>query len=247
MQQLTAITNSGNLEIIYPSTDGEPVAETSVHLWAMITTLTVLDSYIQTLAQELGLPPERQGIVLANQFMYYEMGNPNKRVAPDVMVIPNVGAGGRDNYKIWEEHQVPTVIFEITSESTRTNDQPGKKDGKFELYQKLGVQEYWLFDPKGEWIPEQLRGYQLTNGAYIAITDARSRVLGLRLTVEGSVIGHYREATGEKLLPPNELIAQLVQERQARLEAQREAEYQRQEVARMRARMVALGLDPDGI
>jgi len=46
----------------------------------------------------------------------------------------------------------------------------------------------------------------VTEDVYSPITDARSRVLGLWLTVEGTVIGHYREATGEKLLPPHELI-----------------------------------------
>jgi len=40
-------------------------------------------------------------------------------------------------------------------------------------------------------------------------------------------------------------VTQLVQERQARLEAQREDEYQRLKMARMRARVLALGLAPD--
>jgi Uma2 family endonuclease len=28
------------------------------------------------------------------------------------------------------------------------------------------VQEYWLFDPKGEWIAEQLKGYRLRDEIY---------------------------------------------------------------------------------
>jgi hypothetical protein len=46
------------------------------------------------------------------------------------MVIFNVQPGGRDNYKTWEEGQVPAVIFDIstplnikmTSPSTRNKD-----------------------------------------------------------------------------------------------------------------------------
>ena len=136
-------------DIIYPSSDGEPVAETYIHLYAILTTLEVLKQYLSG----------QQGTVLANQFMYYSQGLPRMRVAPDVMVIFNVEPGGRDNYKIWEEKEVTQVIFEMTSPGTKNQDQEFKKT----LYEQLGVKEYWLFDPKGEWIPEQLKGYLLLN------------------------------------------------------------------------------------
>ncbi len=95
---------------------------------------------------------DRQATVLGNQFLYYAQGFPRLRTAPDVMVIFDVTPGGRDNYKIWEEGQFPAVIFEMTSEETRQQDEGFKKT----LYEQLGVQEYWQFDPKAEWIPEQL-------------------------------------------------------------------------------------------
>lgn len=100
-------------EPFYPSEDGEPVAETYDHLYALLTTLEVLRQYL------LG----RQATVLGNQFLYYAQGFPKLRVAPDVMVIFDVPPGGRDNYKIWEEGQVPSVIFEMTSKSTKNQDQ----------------------------------------------------------------------------------------------------------------------------
>ena len=143
------------------------------------------------------------------------------------MVIFNVKPGGRDNYKIWEEGQIPSVIFEITSPSTRKNDENFKK----QLYAQLGVQEYWQFDSKGQWIPEQLRGYRLhifttfngeTECVYEPITDGQSQPLQLRLTAEGRLIGFYRLDTGEKLLVPDELAVarQQAEERAAELEAQ---------------------------
>lgn len=91
--------------IVYPISDGEPVAETYDHLYAILTTLEVLKQYL------VG----SRATALANQFLYYAQGFPKLRVAPDVMVIYDVEPGGRDNYKIWEEKQVPKVIFEITS------------------------------------------------------------------------------------------------------------------------------------
>ncbi|MDA0267955.1 MAG: Uma2 family endonuclease [Cyanobacteria bacterium] len=192
----------------YPSTDGEPVAETFVHLYAMLITLEVLRQYLAG----------QRATVLSNQFLYYAQGLPRLRVAPDVMVIFDVEPGGRDHYKIWEEGAVPTVIFEMTSEGTQEQDQSFKKT----LYEQLEVQEYWLFDPKGDWIPEKLRGYRWQASGYVSITNGISSCLGLRLAVEDTLIGFYRLDTGEKLLIPDELAQalQLEQQRVAALEAE---------------------------
>ncbi|MCC3642675.1 MAG: Uma2 family endonuclease [Microcoleus sp. PH2017_33_LGB_O_A] len=201
------VTTLKTSEIIYPSADGEPVAE---------TTLSVLKQYLA----------DRRATVLANQFLYYAQGFPKVRLTPDVMVIFDVEPGGRDNYKIWEEGQVPKVIFEMTSPSTQSEDKVIKKD----LYERLEVQEYWLFDPKGEWIPEKLRGYRLGVEGYQIITDSRCEVLQLRLEIEGKLIGFYREDNGEKLLTPDELASALKAERQ-----RAEAERQHAEVESQRA------------
>lgn len=211
-------------EIFYPSSDGEPVVETYAHLYALLVTLEVLKQYLEG----------RQATVLANQFLYYAQGFPRLRVAPDVMVIFDVAPGGRDNYKVWEEGQVPAVIFEMTSESTREQDKILKKT----LYEQLGVHEYWLFDPKGEWIPERLQGYRLQGEMYQAIADGYSEPLQLQLVVEDQLIGFYRQDTGEKLLMPTEL-AQALRQTEAELEAER------QRAERLAARLRELGVDPE--
>ncbi|MCL1468685.1 Uma2 family endonuclease [Argonema galeatum] len=197
-------------EIFYPSADGEPVAETYDHLYAIVTALEVLKQYLAG----------RQATVLADQFLYYSQGFPKLRVAPDVMVIFDVAPGGRDNYKIWEEGQVPVVIFEMTSKGTQDDDRSFKKN----LYEQLEVQEYWLFDPKGEWIAEKLRGYRLRGDIYEPITDSRSVPLQLRLVVEEKLIGFYREDTGEKLLIPTELAQALHQKTLELQQAEERAE-----------------------
>ena len=206
----------------YPSADGEPVAETYAHLYALLTTLEVLRQYLKG----------RQATVLGNQFLYYAQGFPKLRVAPDVMVIFDVEPGGRDNYKIWSEGQVPVVIFEMTSSGTQEQDTGFKKT----LYEQLEVQEYWLFDPKGEWIEERLRGYRLRGESYEPITDSRSEPLQLRLTVEGGLIGFTLEDSGEKLLIPDELVEALQEEVKARQRAQERAEQAEALLARYRER-----------
>jgi hypothetical protein len=220
-------------DIFYPSEDGEPLAESYVHLYAILTTLEVLKQYLAG----------QQATVLADQFLYYSQGLPSARVAPDVMVIFGVAPGGRDNYKIWDEGQVPSVIFEMTSKGTQDHDRTFKKT----LYQQLGVQEYWLFDPKGEWIPGQLEGYRLHREDYEPITDGRSQPLGLRLAPEGEQISFWREDTGEKLLVPEELAQALEQsEQQAEQERQR-AEQAEQALRQAVPRLLSLGLSVDQI
>ncbi len=208
--------------IFYPSADGQPVAETYDHLYALLTTLEVLKQYLTN----------RQATVLGNQFLYYAQGFPKLRVAPDVMVIFDVALGGRDNYKIWEEGQIPTVIFEMTSFGTKGQDEIFKKT----LYEQLGVKEYWLFDPKGEWVKQKLRGYRLRGEIYEPIQDGRSEPLQLRLVIEERLIGFYREDTGEKLLIPDELVQVLGQEVLARQQAEALAEQERQRAEQERQR-----------
>ncbi|MFP4135113.1 MAG: Uma2 family endonuclease [Halothece sp.] len=210
-------------EIFYPSEDGEPLAESYVHLYAILTTLEVLRQYLSN----------QQATVLSNQFLYYAQGFPKLRVAPDVMVIFNVTPGGRDHYKIWEEGEVPAVIFEMTSQGTKQEDLETKKT----LYENLGVTEYWLFDPRGEWIEEKLRGYRLVDETYQLIQDGYSQPLNLDLRVEDTLIGFYRTDTGEKLLIPEELAQSLKQEVQARENAERRAEEEHQRVLELEARL----------
>jgi hypothetical protein len=209
---------TANLEqnIVYPSSDGEPLAESYAHVSAILTTLAVLKQYLAG----------RQATVLANQFLYYSKGFPKLRVAPDVMIIFDITPNGRDNYKIWEEGQVPQVIFEMTSPSTKNQDQEFKKI----LYEQLGVKEYWLFDPRGEWISEKLRGYRLRRSEYELIEDNYSEPLHLRLQVEDNLISFYREDTGEKLLIPEELAESLQQTQQELVQKKQELIQREQEL-----------------
>ncbi len=215
-----------NPDIFYPSSDGEPLAESYDHLYVIMTTLAMLLAHLKG----------QQATVLADQFLYYAQGFPRLRVAPDVMVIFGVEPGGRDNYKIWEEGQVPSIIFEMTSPGTRSKDDVEKKD----LYQGLGVTEYWQFDPRGEWIPDKLRGYRLQGDeepAYVPITDNLSQVLQLRLVVEDKIIAFYRLDDGVRLLPLEELNTALEQQvEQTEAESQRaDREAQKAEEASQRA------------
>jgi Uma2 family endonuclease len=202
---MTAISNP---PIHYPGGDGQPVAETFDHLYVILITIAVLRQYLQG----------EQACILGNQYLYYAQDLPRLRCAPDVMVIFGVAPGSRDNYKIWAEGEVPSVVFEITSPGTQKEDDGFKR----QLYEQIGIAEYWQFDPKGEWIVEQLRGFRLVGDDYVPILNGHSAALGLRLEVDGALISFYRSGSGEKLLIPDELYAQ-AQHLQSELTAARAA------------------------
>lgn len=224
-------------DVVYPTSDGEPLAETYDHIQVIFGLIAMLEQYLQQCFHD------RSPLLLANQFVYYAPNFPRLRFAPDTAVIFGVAPGARNNYKIWEEGAAPSVIFEITSASTRREDQTSKK----ELYEKLGVEEYWLFDPMAEWIPEQLRGYRLVGESYTPIADGYSQVLGLDLKPEDRRLALYRRDTGEKLLDSRGLAdqlratqAQIEAERQQREAAQQQAEAERQRAEAAEARLAEL-------
>ncbi|WP_434683762.1 Uma2 family endonuclease [Pseudanabaena minima] len=234
---MVAITEERSLssttpEIIYPSSDGEPLAETQQHASAILNTFGLLRLYLQN----------QQAVVFADQFLYYIEGNPKARVAPDVMVVFDINKKLYDNYKIWEWKQNPAMIIEVTSAGTKDTDFNFKKM----LYEQLGVTEYWLFDPYGEWITEQLRGYRLNAAEiYEPITDHCSQVLQLRLEADEYLISFYRLDNGEKLRTLEELeLAIQAAEQRAEQESQR-AEQESQRANRLAEKLRQLGVELD--
>jgi len=222
---IASATNSATSEIIYPSSDGEPLAETQQHVLAILMALSLLRLYLQ----------EQQAVVFADQYLYYIEGNPRARVAPDVMVVFDIEKRLYANYKIWEGQQTPAIIFEVTSAGTREIDWNFKKT----LYEQLGVTEYWLFDPYGEWVTEQLQGYRLNeDGVYKLIRDNCSEVLQLKLQAEEYLIGFYRLDNGEKLLTPEELYS-------ANLAANQRADQEKVRADRLAEKLRQLGVSLD--
>lgn len=220
--------------VYYPESDGEPMAETDVHLNTLIYLREALRDHFRD---------DPQVYVAGNLFLYYEEGDIRQVVAPDVFVVKGVPKGDRRTYLLWEEeNKGPQVVFEVTSRSTRKEDL-GPKKGTYEM---LRVREYFLFDPLGEYLEPPLVGYWLEEDVYRRVAGERlvSEVLELELRVEGSRLWLYDLETGEKLLSPLEAQAAR-REAEARAEAaearaeqeataRREAE---EELARLRAEM----------
>ena len=93
--------------------------------------------------------------VAADMFFYHERGNSRAVNTPDLMIIKDLAhAEERRSFKRWVENRVPSVIFEISSEYTSQDDTVVK----LVLYARLGVTDYYLFDPLAEYLDPQFLG-----------------------------------------------------------------------------------------
>jgi Uma2 family endonuclease len=80
------------------------------------------------------------------------------RPMPDIMVHPNAGPQPRKEMVV-EQDGAPALVIEVASETTWRYD-VNTKDGKAAGYLSLGVQEYLVFDPLGDYLPERCRGWR---------------------------------------------------------------------------------------
>ena len=166
--------------VCYPESDGQPVAETDVHRTLMFELIGTLQAFFRA---------DPHVYISGNLFLYYQEGDPRRVVAPDVFVVQGVHNHQRRIYKLWEEGVVPAVVFELTSRSTRRED----LRTKYDLYARLGVTEYFLFDPLGEYLRPPCRGYRLEQGQYRPLVPAEdgslwSAALGLALHERGYAV-----------------------------------------------------------
>lgn len=218
-------------EIYYPESDGEPMAETDVHRNLMAELISQLETFYAA---------DPAVYVSGNLLLYYVEGNPAKCVAPDVFVVRGVGKHERRIYKLWEEGRAPDVVFELSSRKTLFKD-VGQKS---RLYERLGVQEYFLYDPEYDGQPDGLVGYRLQDGRYeeLEIKDGvvHSETLGLDLVDTGVTLRLRHPQTGH-LLPTKQELIEARQQAEIRAEAEASARHAAEaELARLREELARL-------
>lgn len=206
-------------KIEYPESDGKPMAETDTHRKLLMDTIAMLTDFFRDIIDIY---------IAGNLLFYYEEGEPSSSIAPDVFVVKGVTKEDRRTYKLWVEKRAPCVVFEFTSRSTRLEDTDNKKS----LYAMLGVQEYFLCDPLGEYLVPPLQGFDLQRGDYVRMPPESdgvliSRELGLRLKLDNHSLRLTDVKTGEALLTPAEA-------QEKRRVAEAEVERLREELKRLR-------------
>ena len=231
---LTALPEETGLEVFYPDSDGEPMAENTIQYQYIITIQVGLDAMFAD---------NPDVFVAADLFWYPVEGRPDIKTAPDVMVVLGRPKGHRGSYKQWEENGVaPQVVFEIAS--------PGNTVAEMRLkrmfYNRYGVEEYYEYDPETGTLDVWTRQKGVLQTAFY-IHEWRSPLLGVTLKLEADGELTVYAPSGERFLRPVEIkvLADLAEARAEQERARAEQEHERAE--RLAAKLRELGIDPKQI
>ena len=147
-------------------------------------------------------------LVAGDVLVHPKRGQPRVNVAPDLLVALGVPKlPHRSSYKVWVEGKAPDFVMEVASPGTWEADRGPKKA----LYAEMGVREYWLFDPTGDFFDPPLEGYRLVRGNYAPLMPLPrqelvlpSKVLGLELRPDAGHVRFHDPAIGEDVRTPME-------------------------------------------
>ncbi len=233
-----AIVALDNFEAsFYPDSDGKPMADGDEHRHAIQSIRFPL---------EMRYRHSTDTYVSGDLLMYYVPGDPYRRVAPDVLVVHGVARGPRMTYRLWREGRPPDFVAEVSSPDSQRQDLTKKR----ELYARLGIREYFLFDPVYEDSGQdgRLQGYRQWGEGWVEVgpggergsrRELRSEVLGVSLQPEGKRVRLRNLATGVDLLNADEIEkarrVEAARRRRAEEAARRAEEERDQEAAARRA------------
>jgi len=184
-------------EIFYPESDGEPMAETDKHRNLIVELIDILKRHYS----------DKNDVYITGNIMFYYVEDvPEEVVSPDVMVVFGIKNTERRTFKLWEE-KVPSVIIEIASRSTFKNDRTEKR----ELYETLGVKEYFIFNPEYPKTLPSLIAYRLVDKEFQStkIEDGKvySEELNLQLVDTKNTLRFFNTNENAFLPTANEIIA----------------------------------------
>ncbi|MBD2516996.1 Uma2 family endonuclease [Nostoc sp. FACHB-973] len=225
------ITPNTASEVIYPESDGQPMADNTKQFRWIVTIKENL---------EILFASQPDVFIAGDLFWYPVAGNPNIKQAPDILVVFGRHKGDRGSYKQFEEDNIPPqVVFEILSPSNTTKEMTNK----LLFYQRYGVEEYYIYDPDRN----ELTGFVHSEHWLQQIDQIHGWIsprLGIRFQLTPETLEIYH-ADGYKFLTPVELEQVRRQERQAKEAALQQLEEERQRYQDLLIRLQERGIDPE--
>lgn len=240
---------SNSPPIIYPDSDGKPMADNTRQAETMVWLKTNLDSLFQ----------DRDDVFVAMDLLWYPVEFHREiRMAPDILVAFGRPKGHRGSYRQWQEEDTPLhVVFEILSPGNRLAEMQGKMD----FYEQYGVEEYYIYNPENF----DFSGWLLSPAENrLRLIDPLenwvSPRLGVRFDAPGDrewqlyfpdgapfrsplEIRRTLERTEQMLENTERMLENVEQERDQERLARQEAE---ERAARLAARLRELGIEPNG-
>jgi Uma2 family endonuclease len=207
-------------EIIYPESDGRPMADNTIQFrWITVIYYNLAWLFAQD-----------DNVFVAGDLLWYPVkGNNKLRQAPDVMVAFGVEKKDRGSYQQWKENNIaPQVVFEILSPGNTLKEM----SRKLLFYQRYGVEEYYVYDPQ----KNSLTGWVRSEEWLDTIDEINGWVsprLGIRFEISSDTLLLYRP-DGKPFADYLEVQQQLdaAENRAAQAEAQLEQERQAKEQER---------------
>lgn len=162
-----------DLEIEYPDSDGEPMADNTLQFRWIVTIKEGLEYTFRN----------DPNVFVAGDLLWYPVrGDHHNRLAPDAMVVFGRPKGERGSYRQWMEGGLaPQVVFEVLS----PGNTPAEMLRKRQWYARYGVEEYYEYDPDNG----TLRGWQMTLTGLMEIEQMEDWVsprLGVTFGLEGN-------------------------------------------------------------
>src|SRR3982750_3155353 len=123
----TRIEAPAREEIVYPDSEGQPMADNTLQFEWIPTIKGWLDAIFR----------DDPNVFVAGDLLWYPVEGDNTiRAAPDAMVVFGRPKGYRGSYQQWREDGIaPQVVFEVLSPGNR----PMEMVRKHEFYQPYGV------------------------------------------------------------------------------------------------------------
>lgn len=201
----------------YPHTDGEPLGQNSTQVDQIHYAFGALRRWVR---QRF-----RDAFTGCDMFVYPQRAKLSESVAPDVFVALGAGDHRRNSYKLFEGEPVPSFVLEVLSGGTADKDLGDKK----RKYARMGVGEYFMFDPFGGDIAGGIAAYRLRKKKYQPMEPQpgggyRSDVLKLEFSADGERLRLRDPATGEYLMDFDEQADARIAEESARRAAETRAE-----------------------
>jgi Uma2 family endonuclease len=217
--------------VIYPESDGQPMAENTLQFEYIATIEGGLDARFRN---------DPNVFVAGDLFWYPVEGDNTIRTAPDILVAFGRPKGHRGSYMQWREEGIaPQVVFEILSPGNRG----GEMVRKFRFYERYGVEEYYIYDPESG----ELTGWIRVGGELQEIPNMAGWVsprLAIRFELVGGELQLYGP-DGQRFATYVELVEQREKERQEKEKERQEKEKERQRAERLAAQLRALGVEPE--
>jgi Uma2 family endonuclease len=135
MTDMNSTTMRDQAEVIYPDSDGMPMADNTLQYAWIVTIMGNLDALFAA---------NPNVFVAGDNLIYPVKGDNTIRQAPDVYVAFGRPKGHRGSYKVWEEGGVfPQVVFEVLWPGNRAGEMKKKR----QFYRTYGAEEYYVVEP----------------------------------------------------------------------------------------------------